>query len=686
MKTKIVCVICLSILVAVCKLVAQESPAQRHEMATNQLKRIAAEMSTRCLSEIRTLDDWNKQRIELRRQLLEMLGLDPLPKRTALKAQITGRIEGPVYRIEKLVFQSSPGLYVTGDFYIPNGGAKALPTILYLCGHSPHPLGAKFHYQDRAIWFASHGYTCLVLDTLEFGEVAGIHHGTHDLNMWNWFSLGYTPAGVEVWNAIRALDYLQTRLEVDPKRIGLTGISGGGAMTWYTAAVDERIAAAAPVCSTFTFGSQAEHWVARGQCDCIYYNNTYAWDFPIVGALIAPRPLMILSGQKDSIFPPDGYHAVFQRAKKVYDLYAGSNSDRIREVDDNVEHSDPPLFLHEARRWMDRWITGWITEREVDTTKPPTESAENLACLTQLPADAINYNMHNQFVALAHPPKVKSRAAWERRRTELLAQLKQKVFRWFPTEKIPFQTKSSTNGGGWMVRYGYCAYKNASFQTEEGVRVRAQLFLPKRQVANAPLLIYVRRASDSFYSTDIDEVLPLLGRCTVVVLNPRLTEQALTPAEYTDVERTATWTGRTIAAMQTWDIMRGIEWLLAEEKLSPSSISVYGKGDMGIIALYAALFDQRINQVILNDPPASHGTSPALLNVLRVTDIPEVAAALAPRRLTSLTPLPEAFDSAQRLYRLQGASKQFAHSGSLAEALEVWTHNLHPPAQTKPTR
>ena len=101
----------------------------------------------------------------------------------------------------------------------------------------------------------------LVLDTLEFAEVAGPHHGTHNLHMWHWLSLGYTPAGVEVWNAIRALDYLETRPEVDMKRIGLTGISGGGAMTWYTAAVDERIAAAAPSCSTFTWGSQAEHWL-----------------------------------------------------------------------------------------------------------------------------------------------------------------------------------------------------------------------------------------------------------------------------------------------------------------------------------------------------------------------------------------------------------------------------------------
>src|SRR6266699_2584127 len=400
-------------------LLAQETAGQRHTMATNQLKEIAAVVSLQCLTGIRSLEDWKKQRPELRRQLLEMLGLDPLPARTPLKAQITGRLERDAYRIERIIFQSLPGLYVTGNFYVPNGAAKSLPAILYLCGHSPHPLGAKVEYQDRALWFASHGYACLALDTLEFGEVAGIHHGTHNLNMWHWLSLGYTPAGVEVWNAIRALDYLETRREVDKHRIGLTGISGGGAMTWYTAAVDERIAAAAPVCSTFTLGSQAAHWIASGQCDCIYYHNTYLVDFPIVGALIAPRPLLIISGQKDTIFPPDGYHEVFQRTKRVYDLYAGANSERIREVDDNVGHSDPPLFLHAARQWMQHWLKGDPAPLGEEADSPPKEPAEDLACLAKLPADAINYKVQNEFTRSASLKNPASRAAWATRRSEL---------------------------------------------------------------------------------------------------------------------------------------------------------------------------------------------------------------------------------------------------------------------------
>ena len=672
MKARLLCVVSSIFVLCGAGLDAQESPAQRQEMATNQLQRIAAEMSAQCLRDVQTLDDWKKRRNELRRELLEMLGLDPLPKRTPLQAQTTGELDRPQYRIEKVVFQSMPGLYVTANLYVPKGSAKRLPTVLYLCGHSPHPLGAKFQYQDRAIWFASHGYVCFVLDTLEFGEIAGVHHGTHDLNMWNWFSLGYTPAGVEVWNAVRALDYLETRPEVDAKRIGLTGISGGGAMTWYTAAVDDRIAAAAPVCSTFTFGSQAEHWLARGQCDCIYYNNTYIWDFPVVAALIAPRPLLILSGQKDSIFPPDGYHPVFQRARKVYDLYAGTASDRIREVDDNVEHSDPPLFLREARQWMQRWLKGDDTTLPQETNSPSKEIAQDLACLTQLPADAINYKIHNQFTSPVTLEKIPSRANWERRRPELISQLKEKVFRWFPKEPVPFDTKVSKSGGGWTVRYGYADFKDVSIQTEEGVRIRAQLFLPKSPSPKAPLLVYARRAADSFYSSDDDELLPMMGRYTVIILNPRLTELSMTTAEHNYVERTAAWVGRTIGAMQVWDILRGVRWAIAEEKLTPSSISLYGKGEMGILGLYAALFEERISEVILNDPPASHWQGPALLNALRVTDLPEVAGAFAPRRLVSLMELPTTFDYAKRIYGLERASSHFLRAESLAEALEVW--------------
>ena len=227
----------------------------------------------------------------------------------------------------------------------------------------------------------------------------------------------------------------------------------------------------------------------------------------------------------------------------------------------------------------------------------------------------------------------------------------------------------------------YADYKEVSFQSEDGVRIRAQLLTPKHPSPDAPLLIYVKRSGDSIYFMDTDELLPLLGRYTVLILSPRFTEQSMSASEYTDVERTAVWVGRTIAAMQVWDILRTVSWAADEEKIAASAISLYGKGDMGILGLYAALFDDRIKQIFLNDPPASHWQRPALLNVLRVTDIPEVAGAFAPRRLVSLTKLPVTLDFTQRIYRLERASNQFIQSGSLPEALEIWKEP--PPDQSR---
>jgi cephalosporin-C deacetylase-like acetyl esterase len=653
---------------AIPQLAAQETAAQRHAMATNHLKRVAMEMSARCLEDVRTLEDWQRQRAQRRRELLDMLGLDPLPTRTPLKARVTGTLDRPAYRIEKVVFQSSPGLYVTGNFYVPKDVPQPLPTILYLCGHSPHPRGAKTQYQDRAQWFAAHGYAVLVLDTLEFAEVAGPHHGTHNLNLWHWLSLGYTPAGVEVWNAIRALDYLETRREVDRKRLGLTGISGGGAMTWYTAAVDDRIAVAAPSCSTFTYGSQAEHWLASGQCDCIYYINTYAWDFPVVGALIAPRPLIILSGQKDTIFPPDGYHAVFQRAKKVYDLYAGGSSDRIREVDEAVPHSDSPLLLAEARQWMARWLKHDSTP--VPLEEKPAELAEkpeDLACLAAPPADAVNDRIHDQFIALPRVSPPRSRAAWEKRRAAVLAGLREKVFRGFPNEVAPFATQVLRSSGGWSGRYAN--FKEVNFATEPGVRIRARLFTPKHPTNETLLLIEVKGAGEMVYSSDFDERLPLFDRCSILVVHPRFTETTIGAAEFTDLERTAVWTGRTLASMQVWDVRRALVWAVEEEKLPATHVAVFGRDQAGVVALYAGLFDERVHRVILADPPASHWQRPALLNVLRVTDVPEAAAALAPRELIFLRAMPPDFAKTQALLKGAGHARSLRVAGSLAAAL-----------------
>ncbi|MCX6953769.1 MAG: hypothetical protein NTV51_16580, partial [Verrucomicrobia bacterium] len=177
------------------------------------------------LATVRTLVDWTEHRAEYREQLFEMLGLSPRPARTDLQPTITGRVEHAEFFVENLHFQSMPGLYVTANLYVPKNLKGKAPAILYACGHATVKEGAvsmgnKTGYQHHGEWFARNGYVCLAIDTIQLGELEGVHHGTKRLGMFWWNSRGYTPAGVEAWNGIRALDYLQSRPEVDGAKLG----------------------------------------------------------------------------------------------------------------------------------------------------------------------------------------------------------------------------------------------------------------------------------------------------------------------------------------------------------------------------------------------------------------------------------------------------------------------------------
>ncbi|HUY93405.1 MAG TPA: alpha/beta hydrolase family protein, partial [Pirellulales bacterium] len=214
------------------------------QMLAEYFRAETAKLADRCLANIRSLEDWTSKRDEYRRQLAEMLGLDPMPVRTDLKAVVTGKLKNEFFTVEKVQFQSRPHLYVTGDLYLPKNAEKPAPAVLYVCGHGQVKkngvsYGNKTSYQHHGEWLARNGFVCLTIDTIQLGEIEGLHHGTYREGMWWWNSRGYTPAGVEAWNGIRALDYLQSRPEVDGEKLGVAGRSGGGAYSWWIAALDE---------------------------------------------------------------------------------------------------------------------------------------------------------------------------------------------------------------------------------------------------------------------------------------------------------------------------------------------------------------------------------------------------------------------------------------------------------------
>ncbi len=641
----------------------RHSPAERYKMFQNYLVRRAAEVTKNNLAEITDAASWKRRRPEIRKRVLEQLGLDPLPPRTPLNARVTGSFERDLYRVEKVVFESMPHLYVTGNLYVPKGLSGRAPAVVYVCGHSPGPWGAKVRYQHHGIWLARHGFVAFLIDTIEFGEVPGIHHGTHDLGMWYWHSLGYTPAGPEAWNAMRALDYLETRPEVDARRVAITGISGGGAVTWYAAAADERFQAAASVCGTWTVGQHAALDAVQENCDCIYFTNAFQYDLPAVGALIAPRPFKILSAKLDVSFPPAGYHEAYNLTRRFYDYYDAG--DKLVEFDWEAPHKDIPQFRKEADEWINHWLRHDDTPFDEGTIVP--ERPETLTVLKQQPPDAINGDLHRRFIHTAELKPRKTRAEWEARRAQVLAGLKAKVFSGFPPEKVRFDAwKSKENG--WASFYADTWW--VEFTTEQGIRVNGQLFVPRSGKKSYPALIYMKGAEDVIYPVDYDPLLPVLTTHVVLVLEPRATGYpGVSNYKWSNIRMTTALIGSTIESMQTWDLLRSVDFLTEAEGLHLDGISVYGRKQMGALGLYAAAMDPRITRVILDDPPASHWQGPPLLNVLRVTDLPEAAAIMAPREIVSLSKLPAAYDYTRSIYTLYHAGARIREVGDLGKAV-----------------
>lgn len=656
--------------VGVRKELDQRAIRSRHDAACRQIVQAAVEISGHSLVDIRTLEDWQRQQPILRHRLLSMLGLSPLPERAPLHARITGVIERPGYRIEKLVFESRPGLFVTANFYLPNERPSPLPCILYLNGHSPSPDGAKTIYQTPSLWYPANGFALLVVDPVGFGEIPGVHPGMNRLNRWDWLSLGYTPAGVEVWNAMRALDWLETRPEIDSSRMGVTGISGGGVMTQYLAALDERVAAAAPSCSTYTLGSQAAMGLVQRQCDCTFYPNVFRMDFPEVLALIAPRPLLILGGRKDPIFPLAGFREAFRRTRGIYDLFdgAGSSNPRLRLAESNHGHTDPPLFLSEAHQWMCRWLrdpTGINPGMEEREALQP-EEPEILRCTEAVPPSALNYHVHDVWIAGATRVPPTTPESWSQRKEKLLDILRTRVFGWFPQAEIPYKTRAIGSSGGYVQ--DFADFGEFEFDSEPGVPVRACLLKPKKRTGPVPLIVWIKGPSDHVVFPDVDEFLPLLHTHALLVLTPRFAERPLSGLEHAQIERTAALTGRSMAALQIWDVIRAVSWATRDRGVEVSGVATYGAGDAGIAGLYAALFEPAIGHVVLRNPPVSHLEGPALPTILRDTDIEEVVGILAPRRLTLLSRRMDGFAITRLIFDVVGAPAAFARAASLPEA------------------
>lgn len=347
--------------------------------------------------------DWERERARLKEQVLFAAGLSPMPDKPPLNARIWNRIERDGYTIEKVYFQSLPNFYVGGTLFRPlDPTPGGHPGVLIAHGHSE--LGRLRYnelsaYQGCGLTLARIGCTAFMWDMVDYNDSARHLSGAYqdedygavhrafwqradgEQQLWN-----FSILGLQLWNAIRALDFVEGLPEVDSQRLVCTGESGGGTQTYNLYAVDDRLAAAAPVCMVSAY--------MQGGCLC---ENAPALRFDTnnvdIGATIAPKPLLLVSSTQDwtAHTPQVEYPAI----RKIYDLYEAG--DRVEEVQIDAPHGYNKEMREAVYRWLGR-VCGLPVAADFQEPSHEMEPRENLlAFFDGLPEGALTE--HEALVA-----------------------------------------------------------------------------------------------------------------------------------------------------------------------------------------------------------------------------------------------------------------------------------------------
>jgi cephalosporin-C deacetylase-like acetyl esterase len=637
------------------------------EMIQTYLARETDKISAHFADDMVSRAEWVARRPRYVEQYYYMLGLSPLPEKTPLKATTTGSLKGDGYVVDMIHYQSRPGLYVTGNLYRPalvKEGEK-LPAVFYVCGHSGRGRnGNKVAYQSHGIWFARHGFICLVVDSLQLGEIAAFHHGTYNLGRWWWHSRGYTPAGVEAWNGVRGIDYLVSRPDVDADRIAVTGISGGGAATFWIAAADERVKVSVPVSGMADLESYVPNRVINGHCDCMFLYNTFQWPWTRIAALVAPSPMLFVNSDQDGIFPMDANERIIARLERIYSLYgAGDQVDAVVSVGGHAYRQD---IRQAAYRFINAHLKGDarpVLDSEIDIVSeggnpgPYPIAPERLRVFpsdADLPAHQINQTVDQVFVPLADPASPQA-GRFDKWKQKLLAELRRVSFGYFP-DTLPAATKLS-----------YVEPGVERLQSEDGIEVCLRYADKDGAATNDRLLVVLNEDEAGSEPQWIKQVVSQ-GQQVVFcesrgIGGTRWTKK--NPPNY--VERSHALLGRTVDAGRVWDVIaaaKNLGGLLDGVPALP--VHVAGRGAGGIVAAYAAALSDGIASVTIVSPPTTHmdAAAPQFLNVLRVCDVPDALGLIAPRPLrimdvaeTKFAKTVAAYTAADAIERLVFAAK-----------------------------
>lgn len=613
---------------------------------------------------------------ELKSKFLDAIGA--FPERTPLNPQVTGRIQRDGYRVEKVIFESRPGHHVTAALFLPDS-PPPYPAVLVPCGHSANGKAAE-PYQRISISLAKNGMAAFCTDPISQGEriqllkpdgkpAIGGSTVEHTLVGLGGLLVGRSAAHYRIWDEIRSLDYLASRPDIDASKLGCTGNSGGGTLTAYVMALDDRVVAAAPSCYITSFerligtiGPQDAEQNITGQIG-------FGMDHADYVNMRAPKPTLICVGTRD-YFDIDGAWNSYREAKLLYGKLGHGERVDLFEFDDKHGFSMPRRQA--AMRWMRRWLLGRDdapNEPEFDTlTDAQLQCTRTGQVLTDFPEGVSAFRLNADRAAeLAAERKEKFA---DRTPEALRDAVRARLAIPESLPKLLVERLSSDQRDGVSI-------DRFRVTTEPGVWVAVWLFRPEAAKAEVLTTLIVGASREALAAGGEIESRAKATGGLIAVVEPRGTGETApvsTGRGYgagpfgTD-EREAflgILLGRPLLAQRTFDVLQAARVIRSSEH-PEAGIRLEAVGSAVPIALHAALLDPLVREISLEGGLLSwtalaqsalsrNQLSNVLPGVLAEYDLPDLLLALPPRQTTIRQPTdpegkPASAEAIQAAYR-----------------------------------
>lgn len=594
----------------------------------------AAELKTRAQLEAR--------RAEVRTTMLRLIGGLPGTK-APLNPRVTGGFQRDGYRVENIVFESFPGYPVTANLYLP-AGAGPFPAVLGVAGHSRNGKSSAT-YQHAWIGFAKRGYAVLAFDPAGQGErlmyydpssgdsLVGIGTAEHIAAGLPAMLLGQGFARYEIWDGIRAFDYLLTRREIDSKRIAVAGNSGGGTQAAYLAVFEPRLAA---VISSCYMTRWRELWHGPGPQDAEQVWPGFVsegLDFDDFGLAFTPKPYLMTTAIRD-FFPIDGARATFKRLTDIFERLGVSQNAGYFEYDDTHGWSQPRREA--AYRWLDKHFLG----RETDGGEPAIQVEPESRLMASIDRNGQPVNADSSL----HRILLDQWRALEPKRKG--ANLQGENLRALIRQRL-----------GIGERRNLRAAESAQ-QTNDGLRVSTLELVREGDVRSMPARLYrpaqtgARQALITIGLGADAEPLARAGRIVLALEPAGFGDRP--PADgrgYSPVYKLAAkaWLlGRNLPGMAVEDILDAARWLRAQPDVQ--GISIAARGTAGIPALFATALEPGIQALATEAMPESYAsflevhrhrnlTGVTVPGVLLDFDLPDAARLIQGRRFVLADPV-----------------------------------------------